>query len=468
MTKLAVCIAIYLTVLGIVPAQEDKGKATAPAKEHEIKTPAELASHIKQAKPGDVLVLPAGTLRDWMVEISTSGTKDALITIKGRGPDKTIFTGNSAIQIKGASYIHLKDFGFSDKKGTAVSFQSARDCLLTNASFTTIQEASSIIDVSGNSQRNQIASCHFFKNPSMNIRIVIGSQKSPRKTIIRDNLFEDVPPIGENGRETIQVGQNQPVYGTVQANTLVKNNRFVRCNGEAEIISNKCSGNHYTGNIFIDCGGELVMRGGSGCTIESNRFEGCSGGIRLSGKNHIVRNNVIWKSRGTGIRLLYGVSDTPPAFYQAVSGCMIENNTIVNSKAAGILVGVNRGIDLLNSPENRKKLTGNPKRYGTHFKMTVAPHNNTFRRNVVFNQHADLITTDQAPQNVFKDNLGFSQQAKAESDDKYDFGRLEFADLDGGDLTLKATDKKTAAKGARGKVCEAVPLTTAESGLSNQ
>jgi parallel beta-helix repeat protein len=302
----------------------------------------------------------------------------------------------------------------------------------------------------------------------MNIRIVIGSQKSPRKTIIRDNLFEDVPPIGENGRETIQVGQNQPVYGTVQANTLVKNNRFVRCNGEAEIISNKCSGNHYTGNIFIDCGGELVMRGGSGCTIESNRFEGCSGGIRLSGKNHIVRNNVIWKSRGTGIRLLYGVSDTPPAFYQAVSGCMIENNTIVNSKAAGILVGVNRGIDLLNSPENRKKLTGNPKRYGTHFKMTVAPHNNTFRRNVVFNQHADLITTDQAPQNVFKDNLGFSQQAKAESDDKYDFGRLEFADLDGGDLTLKATDKKTAAKGARGKVCEAVPLTTAESGLSNQ
>ncbi|MDE0839954.1 MAG: right-handed parallel beta-helix repeat-containing protein, partial [Kiritimatiellae bacterium] len=445
-----------------------KNKATVPANEHEIKDLTELSSRIKIAKPGDVLLLPNGTLKDWTVDIGSSGTKDAPITIKGRGRDKTIFTGKSAMRLNGSSYVHLKDFSFADNSGTAVAFNSTRHCSVRHASFTKIK-AQAIINIAGDGKKNQISSCHFSKNPSKNIVIYIGNHKAPVGTIIRDNLFEDVPSIGGNGRETIQIGQSQTLYGNVNANTLVENNRFVRCNGEAEIISNKSSGNRYTGNLFLDCNGELVMRGGSGCTIESNRMVNCAGGIRLSGKNHIVRNNVIWKSRGSGIRLLYGVSDTPPAFYQAVSGCKIDNNTIVNAKDAGILIGASRGKDLLNSPEKRKKLKGTPKRYGTHFDMTVAPHENTIRYNVVFNQHGNLMTTDQAPQNTFKDNLAFSPLTQAEAGSKYHLLPLEFVDLDGGNLTLKANNEESASKGARGKVCEPVRLQKqSESDISNK
>jgi parallel beta-helix repeat protein len=436
---------------------EDKKKATVPANEHEIKDLAELSSRIKSAKPGDVLVLPAGTLKNWTVDIRTSGTKDAPITIKGRGRDKTIFTGKSAIRLNGVSYVHLKDFAFSDNTGSAVAFHSTRHCSVSNASFTKIK-AGAIVGVAGDGKKNQISSCHFFKNPSKNVVISIGGPRAPVETIIRDNLFEDVPPIGGNGRETIQIGQSQTLHGSVKANTLVENNRFVRCNGEAEIISNKSSGNRYINNLFLECEGELVMRGGSGCTIENNRMENCAGGIRLSGKNHIVRNNVIWKSRGSGVRLMYGVSDTPPAFYQAVSGCTIENNTVVNAKGAGILIGANRGKNLLVSAKVKKKLQGKPKRYGTRFDMTVAPHHNTIRCNVVLSQDSALITADEAPKNTVSDNLIYSLFSKANADGKNHFGPLEFADLDGGNLTLKANKEETAAKGARGKVCEPVHL----------
>ncbi len=87
---------------------------------------------------------------------------------------------------------------------------------------------------------------------------------------------------------------------------------------------------------------------------------------------------------------MYGVSDTPPAFYQAVSGCTIENNTIVDAKGAGIVIGSARGKDPLKNPQAKKKLKGNPKRYGTRFEMTVAPYDNTIQRNVVFSQKAGI------------------------------------------------------------------------------
>ncbi len=176
---------------------EDEAKADVPSKEFDIKTPTELASRIKSAKPGDVLVLPAGTLKDWTVDVRTSGTKDAPITIKGQGRDKTILTGKSAIRINGSSYVHLKDFTFSDNAGTAVDFRSTRHCSVIHASFTRIK-AQAIIKIEGNGRNNQIASCHFSKNPSKNIVISIDGPKAPVETVIRDNLFEDVPPLGGN------------------------------------------------------------------------------------------------------------------------------------------------------------------------------------------------------------------------------------------------------------------------------
>ncbi|WP_161625591.1 polysaccharide lyase 6 family protein [Cyclobacterium qasimii] len=436
---------------------QDTVNAEVLSKIYEIKTAAELATRLKSADPGDIMVLPAGNLEDWTIDVKTSGTKEAPIIIKGQGKAETIFTGMSSIQIKESSYINLENFSFSNNSGTAIAFSSTNHCSVNNASFTKIT-AKRIIKIEGNGKNNEITSCHFFKNPSKNIEIIIGNKSEPVETIIRDNLFEDVPPIGGNGRETIQIGQSQTVYGEFEANTLVENNRFIKCSGESEIISNKSSGNRYIGNLFQECEGELVLRGGVGCTIENNRFENCTGGIRLSGKNHRVRNNVMWKSKGSGISLMYGVSNEAPAFYLAVSGCTIENNTIVDAGSPGIQIGTNRERDLLSNPTNKKKLQGNPSRYGTHFDMTIAPYDNIIHSNVIYGKKGNLITADNAPQNIFKDNLAFSPNIKADTDNMYHFIPLEFVDLEAGNLTLKATSAFTLSSGARGKVCEPVQL----------
>jgi parallel beta-helix repeat protein len=437
----------------LVASEKKADMPGVPAKEYQVKSLADLKSRLKNAKPGDTLVLPAETLKDWAVSISASGTETSPIVIRGEGGDKTVFTGKSGIRINGSSYVHLKDIAFSGTKGTAIAFNRTRHCSVSNTRFTSIK-ADSIVAFTGAGKANRIEACHFSKNPSKNIKISI-SKTGPVDTIIRNNRFEDVPPIGGNGRETIQIGQSQTLYGTFKANTLVENNVFLRCDGEAEIISNKSSANTYRGNLFKDCKGELVMRGGYGCTIENNRFENCKGGIRLSGKNHVVRNNVIWNSQRSGIRLMYGVSDKSPAFYLAVSGCVIENNTIVNAKDAGIFIGANRGNDLLSRPKQKKKLLGNTKRYGKHFKTIVAPHQNTIRANVICSQGKELLVNNQAPDNVIDHNLVYSTDKDAvKPEGTNQFLSLTFTDLDKGHLALKSKDKKIGLAGAQGAVCK--------------
>ena len=200
-----------------------------------------LQSKLKTAVAGDVFVLPAENLTNWKLKIKASGSSEKPIIIQGQGSNKTVFTGKSEIILDGCSYITLKDFAVSDNRKIAIMFKNAQNCRLTNCSFTKII-ADEIVSIRGDSKQNRIEACNFTNNPSVNIRIRIGDPPTlsyPFETTICNNTFEDVPPIGGNGRETIQVGNNATQFGHIKPFTLVESNTFVRCNGEAEIISNK-------------------------------------------------------------------------------------------------------------------------------------------------------------------------------------------------------------------------------------
>jgi poly(beta-D-mannuronate) lyase len=162
----------------------------------------------------------------------------------------------------------------------------------------------------------------------------------------------------------------------------------VRCNGEGEIISNKCAANIYRRNTFTDCDGELVMRGGMDCLIEANRLINCRGGIRLSGSHHTVRDNVIVNSSGTGIRLLFGMTKEQGGHYQAPSHCIIENNTIINASGVGILIG-----DVKNKDWQEKGI------------QNVPPSENRFRKNMVLWPSPDLFIVNNASANILENNI---------------------------------------------------------------
>ncbi len=66
----------------------------------------------------------------------------------------------------------------------------------------------------------------------------------------------------------------------------------------------KVSGNKYINNYVEDCHGELVMHGGHECLVDSNRFKGGTGGIRVNGTGHTISNNQFEKPP-IAIRLMY-------------------------------------------------------------------------------------------------------------------------------------------------------------------
>jgi hypothetical protein len=186
-----------------------------------------------------------------------------------------------------------------------------------------------------------------------------------------------------NGGECVQVGQDPVLLGTVQSWTTVRENSFTRCNGEPEVISNKSSNNFYIKNKFEDCDGELVMRGGFDCVIDSNTINGGNCGIRINGTGHRVTNNYI-KNVKTGIRLMYGMASgkTEIGFYIAAGDCVIKNNRVENA-TTGILIGDSKNADWTGKFDT--------KRYPSPVMQNVQPSNNQVEENIFINTTTNVV-----------------------------------------------------------------------------
>jgi poly(beta-D-mannuronate) lyase len=138
---------------------------------------------------------------------------------------------------------------------------------------------------------------------------------------------------------------------------IVEHNLFEKCNGEAECISNKSCGNLYRENTFLEVGGTLTLRHGNGCTVERNAFIGNevngTGGIRIIGEDHLVRDNYLENLTGdkarSSICLMLGVPNSPANRYFQVQRAKITGNTLVNCEHP-ITIGVSDGKDASLAP----------------------------------------------------------------------------------------------------------------------
>lgn len=359
-----------------------------------VRTLEAFAQAIEIAKPGDQIVIANGEYQNWSIEIDCEGTANLPISIKAQKEHAVVFTGTNRFRVTG-NHLKLSGFVFEDCdfQSDLIEFKSAKNNTLSHCIFRNSGGDKAAIAIKPGASNNLITECEFINLEARSINLTINediqSLGIPVHNVIRNNLFRDIPAKGENGRETIKIGQNQPENGHIRAMTLVEENTFIRCNGEGEIISNKCAGNIYRNNTFQDCDGELVMRGGRDCLIEGNKMYNCKGGIRLSGTGHTVQNNWIINSRTTGIRLLYGMTSEQGGHYQAPSDCLITQNTVVNPAEAGIRIGDGRNKD-----------------WGTEKGIqSIAPKNNRFVRNIITGSQGDLLTHNQAANNHISDNL---------------------------------------------------------------
>ena len=304
---------------------------------------AEAQRAIDRAKPGDEIALRDGIHTDFQVVLRGKGTDGNPIVLRAATPGKAILTGKVSIRIQGEGLV-VRDMVFDQAwGGTAVLFDRATRCLLTDCAFIECGDPRStarhIVSFRNHSHHNVVERCLMQGNLSMGVGVSISKNNfSNTHNRIAWNYFKDIKRRSGNGQEAVQLGQSTPADHTAQ-HALVEHNLFERANGDAEIISNKSSYNILRYNTVRDCSAMLVLRRGYHTRVEGNYFFGGSGGIRAYGGFHQILNNYI-EGGSTGIYIPSGgVWNTGALGYPPFTCGVVAYNTIVNCRKAGIHVG---------------------------------------------------------------------------------------------------------------------------------
>ncbi len=347
---------------------------------YEISDPEDLQS--QTYVPGDEIVLANGIYdTDERIDFVGNGTADNPIVFRAETPGGVKFTGGLQMNI-GGDYVVVDGFHWQGGFGASnfIQFRDGTDY----ANYSTIQNCAidglaihpdDIIDDLNNNSitkhrwivlygtYNSVINCSFMNKESAGALILAEYQYNAEADAcatvghtISQNYFYKYAKIDNTlsnagDSETIRIGTSE--FQNVNSNVTVNNNYFVEADGENEIISNKSKGNIYTNNTFRRCRGSLVLRHGSGATVDRNYILGenveGTGGIRITDANHNITNNyiqdcitvvdqAIWNN---GITFLGG-GDNPAVVctannvsngYQKSENINLSNNSIVNTNA---------------------------------------------------------------------------------------------------------------------------------------
>lgn len=360
----------------------------------EVKTSGELHKAISNAQPGDKIVLDNGEFGDSAIRFAGKGTPDKPIVLKAKNKGKTIISAPLLVE---GEFLSVIDIDFRKLGSIEIS---GRNCKVMNCSWNDAK-SSKWIRVLPGSAEIEIAN-NLFENKSINrelergcqlLQIVVRNQNERHH--IHHNVFRDVHEGKTgNGFETIQlITENNPFDPPAgHCNTIIEDNQFIRCNGEAEIISIKSNGNLIRRNIFRASKGSLVLRHGDDNVATGNFFfadgEKGSGGIRLQGTGQIVANNYF---QDLGLLSIGMMDGTPDDLYIRVEGAQILFNTFINCKR-NLVIGLNHSSHPNGTVPKDCQIIGNLFYFGKddkpdnfiEFVQNDIPENWTWKDNVAF------------------------------------------------------------------------------------
>jgi len=354
----------------------------------QVKTAAELVQAVPQAKPGDVIELVDGTYSNFEAVLRGQGREGAPVVIRAQTPGRVVLNGASAVELDG-SWLELRGLVFRDGnpplQKTATDTSNAaikikgRHNRLTETTIINFSRHYKEGDAAKADkpashrwvglwgQHHRVDHNHFEGKHGAGVLLTVWRDSAaPDHHRINHNAFIDVAYGHEqNGWETIRIGTSP--HSQSDSFTVVEHNYFERCDGEIEIISNKSGGNIFRFNTFQNSRGTLTLRHGTGALVETNAFfidAGSMGaGIRVSDRNHVIRNNYIEGVRGptlhwAGIALLAHSAKPPINDYWPVENVRVEDNAIVNS-INSIVIGAGRAAQSPVSASLRNNLLCN-------------------------------------------------------------------------------------------------------------
>ena len=328
------------------------------AEEHRINPKTDFKKLSQKVSAGDSIVLENGNWKDVEVKLaSLAGTKESPISIVAETPGKVILTGQSRVRLSGqhviVSGLVIRDCTNdkdvfetrTDKEELANHFRITQ-CVFEQTKDHKTSKKPKWLSIHGSHHR--IDHCYFAGKTSPGATFVVWITKEIEKNQIDHNFFGPREKLGTNGGETLRIGTS--TNSELVCQTVVEDNYFLQCNGEAEVISNKSCENIYRHNLFDQCDGTLSIRHGRRCLVDGNVFLGRekpgTGGVRIVGQNHRVINNYFEGLRGesfnAAIGLVNGIPNGPINGYAPVEDAIVAHNTLVNCKSS-IEIGVGAG-----------------------------------------------------------------------------------------------------------------------------
>ncbi len=333
--------------------------SSARAVDHRAATVQELDEAINDADPGDTITLRDGEWQGLDILFDAEGTADAPITLRAETPGKAIITGPTAFRIGGRHLVvsgltfrqaynddHLIAFRRNSKQ--LAEHCRLTDCVIEDCNHPTDAGESRWISLFG--RHNRVDHCSIIGKTTKGTTLVAFLGEEPNHHQIDHNYFGPREKLGKNGGETIRIGDSDT--SQLSSQTVVEHNLFDRCNGEAEIISNKSCENTYRYNTFRRCAGALTLRHGHGATVEGNFFLGekarGTGGVRIIGERHRVINNYFSDLEGddhrAALSLMNGFEDSPADGYEPVKDALVAFNTFINCKET-LVIGLTEEDD---------------------------------------------------------------------------------------------------------------------------
>lgn len=336
-------------------------------REHRASSAVELAAVLKEARPGDTIVLESGTWRDATIDLTRGGTAGAPITIRAREPGRVMLTGASSLTFS-APYIVVDGLLFAQgalTKGSVVTFHSDHDRLTRSAivDYNPPDAATPYYWVYFDGSDNRLDHSSF-KGKSHQQPLVGNAIAGSRRNTTDHCAFTDIPYVANrNGREIFRIwgyGGNEEL-GEDGAFFTIEDNLFDHADGEGEeIISLKSNRNIVRRNTIRQTRGGITNRSGNYNTIEQNSIlcEGYPGayGMRVTGQHQRLVNNDIERC-AYGIHLMAGEyiqesltpsyqpivrAGTPlgrvPAYNQP-KHVLVAHNTLAGNQDADLLFG---------------------------------------------------------------------------------------------------------------------------------
>jgi hypothetical protein len=247
----------------------------------QVTAPADLATKLGAAKPGDCLMVADGAYAG--LAITAQGTQADPILVQAVHRLKASFSSTPTLM--GAAWVTLEGFVLPGVKVT-----DSNHCRITRAQVTT--GVGTGVIVNGKSDGTRIDHCDI--GGGSTATDVMNPGGFSTNTLIDHNHFHDL-----HAPHTITLGCCGATYDYHDTGDVAEYNLFVNCMSGAELFSVKSSASTIRYNTVRNSAGDIDIRAGRHDVIHGNFvFNGAGNfGIRMYEDDHHIYNNYVESGR---------------------------------------------------------------------------------------------------------------------------------------------------------------------------